>query len=327
MRVAIHLIKKLIYVSLFQQAITLSARNVTTEFNFSNGYRYDTLKQTNHLHVEPPALSQKDHIKINNINLWQIGLNGRVMLPPTEKDCQSCSWWRNFFINGFAYWGIGWNGANLYEKITNAVAEQIGKAKMKNVHTSDYQGGIGYLFEKDCWDVTLSAGYAYDKQKVRAKHGEIAFTPSSDFIDAPLYGDGYKTTTTWKGPWVGTEIFYTWSSKKSRLVRLSLGYDFHPVHYTASHQIPIDAIAAEAGMESTTKSSHAFGNVLWFNGRHFFRKNWEWGATFTYSHWSAHKGHLTSPYFALNGFPPTTRVSATGRWISYAINLDIGYAF
>lgn len=327
MGAAIDLIKKLIYVSLFQQAITLSASNVTTEFNFSNGYRNDTLKRTNSLQLEPPALSQKDYIKIDNINLWQVGLNTRLMLPPTIRDCHSCPWWLNFFVTGFAYWGIGGGGANLHEKISNLVAAQIGKAKMKSVSTSDYQGGVGYLFEINSWDVTLSAGYAYDRQKIRAKSGEIAFTPLSDFVDAPIYGDGYNTTTTWKGAWVGTEIFYTWSSEMSRLVRLSLGYEFHPVHYTVHHTIPVDALAAEAGMESVTKSSHAYGNVLWLNARHFFFKNWEWGATFTYRYWFAERGHLTSSYFARNGYPPSTTVSATGKWISYAINFDIGYAF
>ena len=320
------LIKKFVCVILLQRAITLSACNVATEFNFSTGYRNDTLERANRLQLEPPALSQKDYIKINNINLWQIGLNSRLMLPPTKRGCHIWSW-RNFFLTGFAYWGIAGNGANLHEQITNEVAKQIGQAKMKNISTSDYQGGVGYLFEKDCWDVSLSAGYGYDRQKVQANYGQIAFTPHSDFIEAPLYSSGYRTTTIWKGAWVGTEIFYTWSSEMSRLVRLSLGYEFHPVHYTANHSIPVDATAMEQGMETTTKSSHAFGNVLWLNGRHFFCENWEWGATFTYRRWSAHRGRLTSAYFARNGYPPTTTVSATGKWISYAINFDIGYAF
>ena len=118
------------------------------------------------------------------------------------------------------------------------------------------------------------------------------------------------------------QIFYTWCPW-----RLSLGYEFHGVHYRANHCIPALATAQEQGMASTTRSSHAFGNNLFLNGRYFFRENWEYGLVLTYKHWHAKQGCVTSSYFANNGYPPITAVSATGKWISYAVNLDIGYAF
>ena len=84
--------------------------------------------------------------------------------------------------------------------------EQTGNAHLKNARTSDYQIGLGYLFDKDCWNLSLAAGYAFDKQKIRTKYGSITFPSPGRPVDAPLYGAGYKTVTTWKGPWVGTKF-------------------------------------------------------------------------------------------------------------------------
>lgn len=325
------LFKILAYACVLQHGTSYNfADNLTkirTELNLSTGYRNDNIQRINCLQIEPNQISQKDSIKIKSINLWQIGFNGRLIMPNLDDNCSNYSFLNNFFISGFAYWGLGGKNSKLCEQITSTTLEtkQIGKARLKDARMSDYQIGLGYLFDKNCWNLSLSGGYAFDKQKIRTKCGEIALSSTEIFLYAPIYGCGYKTITKWNGPWIGTEIFYRWD-----LYRLSLGYDFHAVKYKANHCIPPIALAQEQGMSTITKSSHGFGNALSLNGRYFFQQdweNWECGILLTYKNWNANKGSLKSLYFNNNGYSPTTKTSATGRWISYAVNFDIGYIF
>lgn len=317
-----NIFKHFALVSLLYCGMGLSAFERGTEFNLTNGYRNDELQRTNRLESTDPIVSQKDHIKIDNINLYQLGLNFRSM--PHFDDCENLSYLNNFFINGFAYWGWGGSGATLHEHIKSYVydVEQLGRAKLKNACTQDYQIGLGYMFDCDCWNLSLSGGYAYDKQVIHSNHGEIAFPASAPFVDAAIYGKGYKTTTTWQGPWVGTELFYDLCDW-----RLSLGYEFHFAHYHANHTIPANATSHQQGMSSSTKSSRAYGNIGFISGRYFFCEGWELGLMFKYQNWQANHGHLDSSYFVNNGYSLTTTSSATGKWISYGLNFDIGYAF
>lgn len=277
--------------------------SLSSELNLSNGYRNDTLQRTNTLKFAPYRVDQTDHIKINNINLWQIGLDGRLMLP------------KNFYLTGFALWGLG-GGGKLNEQIVsrNFSYKQTGKAQVHQARTHDYQIGLGYLFDWNCWNLGISSGYAYDKQRVKINRGAI------DLRNAPIYWKKYETTTTWKGPWVGGELFYNRCAW-----RCSLGYEHHFAHYDARHCIPPYPLAVQQGLSSRTKSSHAHGNIVFLDGRYRFCGCWQIGAFFKYQNWRAGQGCLTSNYFPLNGYSPHS--SATGQWTSYSINLDIGYAF
>lgn len=300
----------------------LSAHDFGSEINLFNGYRNDKLVRTNTLKAAFPEVSQKDHIHINNIMVYQIGVDGRLMLPET-CDCEWYSFFNNFYLSGFAYWGWGGPGSNLHEEITSHFTydRQFGKARVKNYYTNDYQIGLGYLFNWCCWDLGILGGYAYDSQQIQTKHGKIAFPSSAPLIDAPIYGKGYKTTTRWQGPWVGTELFYNMD-----IWRWSLGYEYHFARYHATHKIPGTAIPQQQGMRSETKASNASGNVVYLNGRYFLCNGWETALLIKYEYWQANHGHLKSPYFYNNAYS-STKSFASGSWSSYSVNFGVGYSF
>lgn len=118
-------------------------------------------------------------------------LNARLMMPCLASDSYF-SFINNFFITGFAYWGWGGCNANLCEEITGFICKnkQIGRARLKSAKTNDYQIGAGYLFDWNCWNFAISAGYAYDKQKIESKCGEISFPVGAPFRPACIYGIG-----------------------------------------------------------------------------------------------------------------------------------------
>ena len=172
----------------FSQACSLS------DLNISSGYRNDTYKTVNTTKAVPDTTTQVDTINIKNINVWQVGVNGRLIMP----DLENC-FLNNFFLSGFAYWGWNGSGGRLNEHVVSftGAGELRGKAKLKKAETSDFQLGLGYLFYWREWNFGLSAGYAYDKQKIETKSGQISFPAGAPFVDAPLYGNGYQTTTKW----------------------------------------------------------------------------------------------------------------------------------
>lgn len=290
-----------------------------SELNLSGGYRSDTYKRDNTTKSDSHTTIQKDTIDINHINIWQVGVNGRAMMPGFEN-CFA----RNFFLSGFAYWG--WKGAagKLHEPITSftGAGKQNGKARLDKVDTRDFQLGLGYLFNWKHWNFGLSSGFAYDKQNIKTRSGKISYPSGAPYIDAPIYGIGYQTVTKWWGPWIGTEIEYCRS-----LWRVSTGYEIHFADYSAHHTIPNNFIARLQGVESKTRSSQAYGNVVFLEGDYRFCKGWKVGSVFAYQHWQANHGHLKSDDFKLDGTPSSTKVSSTARWIAYGMTLDIGYTF
>ncbi len=301
----------------------LFAFDVRTDLELNTGYRNDSLQRKNTLELVPPEVDQTDEIKINNISIWQVGMNARFLMSPfSHKHFQGGSRFHNFYLSGFAFWG--WNIANphLRETIQGYSQKQIGRAEVNDVHTYDFQIGAGYLVDWKHWNFSFSGGYAFDKQKIDTSHGQISYPSGAPFEDAPLYGNGYMTTTIWKGAWIGIDLAYIWRHWKAKT-----GYEFHFAHYTANHSIPVGYIAGVEGYKTYTKANGAHGNVFFLNGAYLFCTRWELGAWFKYQHWNARDGHLTSPFFSANGFPSTTKVIASGKWISYSINLGIGCAF
>lgn len=306
-------------------SIPLAAIDLGTEINLSGGYRNDKLVRKNITALTPSFASSTDNIEIKNLSIGQIGLNGRLMLP-TPDSCYETTVWNNFFIEGYGYWGWGGHGSKLHEYYTDLSTGfvEAARANLRGVRTNDYQIGLGYLFDMDCWAIGISAGYAYDRQKIKTKNGQISFPyPLAPFIDVALFDNGYKTTTTWSGPWVGTELYYQWGCDWL----FGLGYEYHFTDYHANHTIPNTPEALLEGIATKTKGSNASGNVGFLKARYKFCEGWDVGASFKYVNYTAKKAHAHITSLNAADFPDTIKIKAKGQWISYSVNLDIGFAF
>ncbi len=289
-----------------------------SDLNLSGGYRNDTYKSVNNT-KDSGQTTQSDTIRVENVNIWHVGVNGRIALPNFTDYCLE-----NFSLSGFAYWGIGAPSGRLHEHVVSYIGagELHGKAKLKRARTYDFQLGANYLFDWNEWSFGLSAGYAYDEQKIATKSGKISFPEGAPYVDSPLYGSGYQTKTKWRGPFVGTGIEYDWC-----LWHFGAWYELHFANYSANHVIPNNFLARLQGVDSQTHSSRAYGNIAALSADYRFCSGWQVGAIFTYQHWQANKGHLKSYAFELDGVPATTKVVTTSEWIAYGIILNVGYTF
>ena len=159
-------------------------------------------------------------------------------------------------------------------------------------------------------------------QQAKNPHKIGSNRSSRTLENAPLYGPGYKTATTWKGPWIGLEVFYFWKE-----CRFSLGYEFHFAHYKAKHTIPQNAIAQLEGFANQATSPKAYGNVVFLSGNYLLCGFIDLGLYFKYQNWQAPQGTLKKPLFAANGYRLPVDVKATGEWTSYLIGLNAGVLF
>lgn len=321
-----NLLRKCALAALIASCTTLSAIDIRTDLNIVGGYRNDELQRINIIEFYPPTVTEIDKIRIDNINIGQVGLQGRLMMPRCEPCwCEDFAFINNFYLAGFALWGWGGSGTNLHEREEDFTAglEVIGRAKLSDAQTEDYQIGLGYLFDFGCWGVGISGGYSYDQQEIRTKHG--AFTTPTFSVEVAGYGKGYKTKTTWKGPWIGAQLFRDWCSWT-----FGLGYEYHWADYTAKHRVPNNPTAqAEGFIADNTKSHQGFGNIVFVDSVYHFCNCWEVGAGFRYQYWEADHCRLTpaGTSFAQLGFPVTTKARAIGKWISWSINFNLGYSF
>ncbi len=320
-----YLLKGIICCLLISNATSLPALELGSEFNASGRYRYDQFQRTNKVRLHPPTLSQTDKVHADGINVWQWGFDGRFMVPPSF--CGNLAFLNNFYVDGYGYWGDGGKGGTLREDSHDFdLAERlVGKAKLTNAQTSDFQVGLGYLFSWCTWGLGVSTGYAYDKLEIKTTHGKTSSPyPEAPFVDDPIYKRGYRTTAVWRGPWTGIKLFYNWCALK-----FDLGYEFHYGRYSDKHAIPHSALAQAEGLADKVRARHAYGNVAFLNVHYYLCQGLALGAGFKYQYWQADHGRLRPRFgtFISNGLPATTKISTDVNWSSYSATVDLGYFF
>jgi len=322
-----HCLKIFFMTTLLFMNMALSALNVESGFEISNIYRHDHYHRENSASLIHQEVNSIDEINVQNVDLWQLGINGRLMTPQNHfywSNNPLLSLLNNFYIDGFAYWGWAGEGGQITENIHNLSTKNTSKskAKLKKALTWDIQFGLGYLFNWDCWGLGISYGYSYNTQLIKPKHGKISVAPSPSPLEAQIHTAPFHTKTLWKGPWIGLELFYDWCNWK-----FDLGYEHHSALYTANHYPSLTN--KQLGFEDKTHSSHAYGNVAFLDISYYFYEGWTAGTSFKYQNWKAKHGHLKpdDTTFALQGLPKSTKITAIGSWISYSISLDLGYSF
>ena len=156
---------------------------VDNELAFNVGWRLDTVERKFHDRNDLD-ISIHDKLKVEDANLWQIGVCGRFGAPDCFCDCGT-EWLSNFYVRGYAYYGWYTDG-----KIKNRFHEVEGNSvsgrrhrKVNDGHASDYSIGIGYLFPVTCeFSIGPVGGYAWDEQVFKGKRRHHHRQSSSSFI-------------------------------------------------------------------------------------------------------------------------------------------------
>lgn len=282
------------------------------------GYRHDEYESD----FKPVVSPTGNNFIVKDLNLFTVGVKGRLFLTHFE----SCGDFPidNFYLTGFANWG--WAGKDPFKNtltLGQDVPEFQTLGQLDYGHTSDYQVGLGYLFrlgelcspdclcEWDSWAIGFSGGYAWDKQNIKTRYGNLTppFGSTTPPIPNPLF-TGLKYHQKWQGPWVGTELFYElcqWT--------FNLGYEFHFCVHTESKFSRENPEFLPTDGPRTSKKG--YGNIVFFNGNYKFCNGIEAGLHLKYQGWNSTK-------LSFQEFPGA---DARNSWYGTSVALNLGYAY
>lgn len=278
---------------------------VEASIDFIGGYRYDKLKTSVNVYDPPENLILTDNLKINDINIYEVGVGGRILV---------C---REWLVRLYGTFGQVQNG-QYTEVVSVPGAQSNTKSHVRKGNTNDFSVGGGYLFPCGCgFGVGPVAGWSYDYERVKMGRAK------TDGLPEPVLDDlTYKMR--WQGPWLGVEGQYNCYN-----ARVSLGYEYHWSHWHASWTLHGPDVPGVA-FSDRRKSNDAFGNVIFLDGAYGFCDSWEIGLGFKAQYWKANGGRVLprAKNIAEAGVSPTEvdRVRSA-IWHSYEVVVTVGYQF
>jgi len=312
-------ISRIIAGCLLSVGTSLSAVELMNDIDFSGGYRQDDFKTAYHYFLRDDARDVTNNItKAEHANIWQIGLKGRLVMP--DLYClQSFEFLRYFYLTGHAYWGRD-AGHTHFEDNYESADNGFGCGTIKDYHTTDWQIGLGYLFDIGCFfgcnsDLDLSlgvlGGYSWDQQKITlgkrsvdSGFNGIAYLPDTSYNSANLFN-------RWQGGWLGTEIYYSHCN-----LLLNLGYEYHWSTWDSGENFP------KVNFWDRRHSDNASGNVVYLDATYNVCDSWEVGIGLKWSRYTACKGKTKASDSDLYGYS-----DANGRLQSWQLTANLGYNF
>lgn len=308
-----------------------------TELELSGGWRRDDFRSFVF------ADDATDTVRGNNLDIWQIGLKGRI-----EPHFDVCGCWADgIFARGYAYWGsvndgdyshrIKYDPVSLEQPVTSQISRDVGNTDSGK--TWDYKIGMGYLFElMDGVRVGPTVGYSYDK--LRFKGSNIVGVTATNFTnsDNPFNQDcttivdeftcgeeGVRFSSKWQGPWIGLDAQFQYCD-----FELNAGYEYHWSDwrgaYTLAGSDPTDCYH----YSDKRKSNKSRGQEGFINVQYNVNCSWVVGLGLEYKYYrqpnstkfKPANGSLTD-VGCVEGQINTIR----SKWRSTALTLDVGYLF
>lgn len=186
--------------------------------------------------------------------------------------------------------------------------------------------------EGDVYDLSISTGYRYfpsKKVELRPLLGLSYHAQNLKMVDAvqtistpgitpplgPFPGLDSTYDSTWFGPWLGIDSFFTFSNK----FKLGLGFEYHYAFYdsTADWNLRSD----RAHPESFTMEAKGSGLIGHIEGQYLLNPQLSIDLSIDYQDWSADKDGEQVIYWA-DGTDTKLKFNEV-HWDSYSINVGV----
>ena len=278
----------------------LSAHEIPNNVEFSVGYRHDDFNFKSRsigLDSDSSAFSPRK-FKAHNLDLWEFGLRARYFLQ--DVACGSnCNLLDNFYLRGYAYWGRASN-SQYSEKVHASNSECIygNYGRIKHYTTQKYLIGVGYLFDLGCLNcidlsclcldndslnVGIMGGYSWDRQNLKLKTGNSAYSFGLDTLPNPFF-TGHKLDAHWNGGWIGAEFFCSFYN-----VLWNLGYEYHFATFKATNRSSPFVDLSDSSNGSNHSKKCGYGNVVYLEGTFTTCNCWDLGFLVQWSDYGVDK--------------------------------------
>lgn len=297
--------KMLIFLALISSSFNAVNADVALGYlDVTNGYRQDKISVLVEV-FDRKTLAGIDEIKVKNMQLYQLGLEGKWVF---------C----NVFLR--LEGNYGWSNYGKYREFSGASGTELSKteAKIHKGRTKDFNVGVGYLFPfsycSPAWEgffVGPQAGWSYDNQHFKTSH-----TKTDEVFD-PILND-LRYSNRWQGPWVGVDAVFQVCQ-----FDFNVGYEYHFAHWHATWKLAGPDVPA--AFSDRRSSYHAHGQVVYLDGRWNWCSCWNVGLGFKLQKWKAIHGCI-SPLKGAGDLSTQDKVKQA-KWCSFAATFDIGYTF
>lgn len=263
----------------------------TGSFDIGGGYRQDHFNWDTHLPFLPQTKIQEQW---NNISIGVIEANGQFYYEDA------------FILADFDYgWAV--SGNHRFKHIdmpTKQVIQSLSSKTKGDIW--DISGGIGYQFHfcKRRYIFAPMLGYCYHQQEFKNRRFH------NNLIDTPVIGNS-RFSYCFNGPWVGIVAGFNWDCHWQFYV----DYRFHWIRFQAKINQDVGIVVRDHRTKSHLENEATLGvNYTYCNA-------WWTGLKLIYKNLNTTKKH---------GHPNTSdgrTKLANLRWESWALTLDVGYAY
>lgn len=312
--------------------LSLSAMEARSFLEFDAAYRHDSASWKFIVPSPDPILSDK--VSFKDINIFQIGLEGKTMI-----DC-SCY---NLFVRARADYGWILDGdveqtLRTYgpEDVDNVI---VGSSReVKNILDGKYVADLSIAIGVPCYfcDCTLSVapvlGYSYATQHYKVDLHERPFfvaptTPGNPpTIDVEEDCCTNTFVNSWYGPFLGVDLYYAPDACLSFYGQ----FEYHWAHFTGRRNSNVDVSAIDHHHSSTKKAHGAFVKL---GLNYMFSDCWYAGFNATYQDFRNHKSSNVGNELAVDGLLPELvagrddNVRSQVKWKSVAFGVAVGKTF
>lgn len=309
-------IKANLHFALYLMILYLSLGSICAEqldLDISNGYRQDSLSGFIRTFNPPPStnteenavgsLISKEHFKVEDIGLYQLGVKGKWT-----------PWGWLARVEGDYGWG---NCGKFHEVVKRTSTVSTTVASLHKARTKDLSLGAGYLFSLPfigCFSFGPVVGWSYHYQYFRTDHPITNDVPSTVFTNLK-YGN------RWMGPWLGFEAAFRLFG-----VALHAGYAYHWVDWKGKWKLASANIIRHA----VSERYNSYGNVIYCEGRWNFYSCFNVGVSARYQEWKTQHGNndpQPSTTTIINILDLEVIKVKQVLWHSFSVMFDAGFTF
>lgn len=267
-------------------------------FQGESGFRWDRINNSYQLFGAPGTIGLGTSASEFYKNLWsyQIGLRAFSNAP-----------FEGWILKGAAHYGWLFDGDFNVDFVTEGEVHG---------HTTDVLVGTGYSFSFcKCVDVTPTVGFSYDVMQVRVDHSE-SIVPG-----IALDYDDQRFRSSWYGPWVGLDIYFTTPCTPFiSSINFDAGYEFH---YGWSH---LRLVTPSLDFTQKTHLDDMMGNVFHLEAHYALSERRYFGLRLQYGVWT--NGHRVTGKEAYTPVSPLLeQVSTDLTWHSFSVTASYGVPF
>ena len=188
--------------------------------------------------------------------------------------------------------------------------------------TLDGSIGVGYQFKAGRFRWIPMAGYSYSEQNLTLRDGfQTISVPVAGATPPPLgpiAGLDSSYDTTWKGPWIGFDLFF---QARDKLVFFGT-FEFHWAGYEAEANLNLRNDLAHP--KSFEQEADGKGWTIIAGASYALKGPWSLALSATYQRWTTDAG-IDRAFYA-NGRIVETRLNQV-NWDSFSMMLSLTYQF